>query len=185
MSVQLSADLADDRYGVARAALSTIPIAVVLVGAADGALRSCATGTAMYVSFEPARIAIALHPGSRTCRHVEASGEFSVSVLRADQLDVAAVAGRGASGDDKFAALGLPVAPAPDGLAAPGLRGAAAILWCRTVERVAVGDHILFVGDVVAFDAGDETVTPLVRHRRRYAELGEALTDPAPEGYPT
>jgi flavin reductase (DIM6/NTAB) family NADH-FMN oxidoreductase RutF len=47
------------------------------------------------------------HSGSRTLRLIEASGRFSVSILRDVQLDAAMKAGHGASGDDNFAALGI------------------------------------------------------------------------------
>jgi len=184
MTVQRAADVTEDRYGVARAALAEIPLAVVLVGAGHEGARSCATATAMYVSFSPPRISIALHPGSRTCALVDASGKFSVSILHASQADVATAAGKGAPGDDKFAALGLDIVE-PDPGSAPGLAGAAAILWCSVVERVAVGDHALFVGDVDEYTVDAAPVVPLLRHRRRYAALGDVLGDVAPDGYPT
>lgn len=182
-AVVRAADLAADRYAVARAALAEVPLSVVVLGAAHGEDRSCATGTAMYVSFSPPRLAIALHPGSTTCRLVEASGSFSVSVLRADQVDVAAAAGHGAPGSDKFATLGLATREGVPGV--PALADAAFATWCRVTDRLPVGDHVLFVGEVVAFAPAAASVTPLMRHRRRYAALGEYLGDEAPEGYPT
>src|SRR5437868_11464842 len=104
-----------DRYAVARAALSRIPHGVAIIGAADGPERSCATGTAMYVSFEPPMVAIAEHPGSRTCALIRTSGSFSVSFLHASQQDIAERAGRSAAGPDKFATLDVPPLEAPDG----------------------------------------------------------------------
>src|SRR2546430_3631388 len=70
-----------DRYEVARAALSRIPHGVAIIGAADGPERSCATGTAMYVSFVPAMVVIADHPGSRTCKLIHKSRACMRSVL--------------------------------------------------------------------------------------------------------
>lgn len=176
-----------DRYATARSALSTIPLAVVVVGAGDADHRSCATGTAMYVSFVPPRLAIALHPGSRTCALVDEHRRFSISVLRDDQVDLAGRAGRGGTGDDKFAALGLDVAIGPDGT--PALADASAVLWCRVVDDHPVGDHRLFVGEVEAYDRRDldapDARPALVRHRRRYASIGAWSSDEAPEGYPT
>lgn len=176
-----------DRYAVARAALSGVPLAVVLVGAGSGTDRSCATGTAMYVSFAPPRLAIALHPGSRTCAFVEATGRFSISVMTEDQVELAGRAGRSGGGADKFAALGMTVVE--DAAGTPALAAAPLIAWCRVVEDLAVGDHRLFVGEVTAYDrAGlDDPDTPaaLVRHQRRYASIGQWLSEEAPEGYPT
>src|SRR5256885_2133828 len=68
------AENAGDRYAVARTALSRIPRGGAIIGAADGAERSCATGTAMYVSFVPPMVVIAEHPGSRTCKLIQRSG---------------------------------------------------------------------------------------------------------------
>ena len=184
MEIERAADHADDRYAVARAALSSIPLSVVVIGAGDGPDRSCATGTAMYVSFSPPMLAVALHPGSHTSRLVEAGRAFSVSVLHADQLDVAAAAGRGGPGTDKFADLGLETVDAAELPGTPGLASAAFVLWCRVAEQLASGDHRLYVGEVVAY-GGLGTDRPLLRHRRRYAELGAWLSEPAPEGYPT
>ncbi len=176
-----------DRYATARQALSTIPLAVVLIGAADGTSRGCATGTAMYVSFAPPRLAVALHPGSRTTALVRLSGWFSVSVLRDDQVDLAMRAGKGGGGDDKFAHLGAAVVVGP--ASTPALADAAAVVWCRVVDESEVGDHRLFVGEVAAWDRramdDPEGRPALVRHQRRYASIGPWASSEAPEGYPT
>ncbi len=189
--VVIAADLAADRYAVARAALAEVPLSVVVLGAAQGDVRSCATGTAMYVSFAPPRFAVALHPGSGTCRLVEATGAFSLSVLRADQQAVAAAAGRGATGTDKFMALGLAVRETSALPGVPALADAGFVAWCRVTDRLPTGDHVLLVGEVVAFAppsgdaAGGLEDVPLMRHQRRYAALGGWLSEAAPEGYPT
>lgn len=176
-----------DRYRTAREALAALPMSVVIVGAANDRHRSCATGTAMYVSFAPARLAIALrHPGSRTAELVDRSGRFSVSVLAQSHLDCAMAAGRSSSGGlDKFAALGLPVIEGPAGT--PALASSTLVMWCDVVSRSDAGDHILVVGEVTAYEQGsaDSDEPALVRHRRRFATVGEWLTDEAPEGYPT
>ncbi|MBX3030224.1 MAG: flavin reductase [Chloroflexi bacterium] len=185
-------DLASDRFAVARAALAEVPLPVVVLGAADGEARSCATGTAMYVSFAPARLAVAIHPGSTTCRLVEATGRFSISVLRADQVAVAVAAGHGASGTDKFATLGLATRETDLLPGVPALADASSIAWCRVTDRLPTGDHVLFVGEVVAFappvtaaEAGGLEDVPLLRHQRRYAALGSWLSDTGLDGYPT
>jgi flavin reductase (DIM6/NTAB) family NADH-FMN oxidoreductase RutF len=176
-----------DRYRTAREALAGLPMAVVLVGAgADGA-RSCATGTAMYVSFSPPRLVVALHPGSHTCALIQRTERFSVSVLDVDDLAIAAAAGRSAPGPDKFSSLGLDAVDGPAGT--PALQGASLILWCRVVDHHDAGDHRLFTGEVEAYDRSgldDATARPaLLRQQRRYASIGGWLSEEAPEGYPT
>jgi flavin reductase (DIM6/NTAB) family NADH-FMN oxidoreductase RutF len=177
---------ASDRYAVAKAALAQLPHPVVVIGAAAEGERSCATGTAMYVSHAPAQVAIALHPGSRTAKLIDRSGEFSVSVLTGEQQNVAEAAGRsGPPGQDKLTALGIPVAEAPAGVTAPAVDGSLAILWCRVVHRIPSGDHVVQIGDVVAYRADPDKGDALLRFRRRYFGIGRSTSDESPEGYPT
>jgi flavin reductase (DIM6/NTAB) family NADH-FMN oxidoreductase RutF len=174
-----------DRFELARTALSRIPHPVVIVASAAGSERSCATGTAMYVSMAPAQIAVALYPGGHTARLIERSGEFSVSVVTQAQQDVAAAAGRSvAAGEDKFIALRIPVQGAPPGAAAPAVAGSLAVLWCRVVQRVPTGDHVLHIGEVIAHRDDEHKLDALLRFKRRYMNVGHWTSDESPEGYP-
>ena len=180
-----------DRYAVARRALSRIPHGVAIIGAADGAELSCATGTAMYVSFVPPLLAIAEHPGSRTAKLIVRSGAFSVSLLARGQQRIAELAGVSGSGPDKFAALGIETETAPHGQGAqggqgaPGVAGAIAILWCAVRDTLTTGDHLLFIGEVIADRVALDGADALLRYRRRYSAIGEPTSGEAPEGYPT
>jgi flavin reductase (DIM6/NTAB) family NADH-FMN oxidoreductase RutF len=172
-------------YAVAREVLSRIAHHVAIVGAAHGGERSCATGTTMYVSLSPAMIAIAEHHGSRTTRLIRESGEFSVSLLHDSQQELAAAAGKSAQGPDKFATLKIPIAEPPEGFAAPGVAGSAAVLWCRVARSIETGDHLLFIGEVGAHKVDDRRYEPLLRYRRRYSRIGHWTSEESPEGYPT
>lgn len=175
-----------DRYEIARLALSRIPHGVAIIGAADGVERSCATGTAMYVSFVPPMVAIAEHPGSRTCRLIQKTGAFSVSFLHSSQQDIAERAGRSADGPDKFATLKIrPLEAPPDAGGAPAVAGSMAVLWCVVRDARESGDHILFTGEVRAHQVDPAKVDALLRFRRRYAHIGHVTSEEAPEGYPT
>lgn len=173
------------RFALAKGALSQIPLPVVIIGAAADGERSCATGTAMYVSMAPAQIAVALYPGSKTSKLIERSGEFSVSVVTRAQQDVAIAAGKGvAAGEDKFAVLRIPVLDAPSGASAPAVAGSIAAIWCRVVHRVPTGDHVLHVGEVIAHRPDEQQEDALLRFRRRYLNTGEWTSEESPEGYP-
>lgn len=137
----------------------------------------------MYVSLSPAMIAIAEHPGSRTCRLIEASRRFSVSLLRASQQDIAVKAGHSAKGDDKFAALGIEPLLRP-GLA-PAVAGSIAVLWCEVRSSQDTGDHRVFIADVVDHQVDPGKQDALLRYRRRYFDIGAATSEESPEGYPT
>jgi len=154
-----------DRYAVARTVLSRIPHGVAIIGAADGAERSCATGTAMYVSFVPPMIAIAEHPGSRTCKLIQRSGAFSVSFLHASQQDIAE--------------------RAADAGGAPAVADSMAVLWCVVRDSRETGDHLLFTGEVRAHQIGSAKIDALLRFRRRYVHMGHETSEESPEGYPT
>ena len=174
-----------DRYGIARSVLSRIAHAVTIVGAAKGTERACATGTTMYVSLAPAMIAIAEHTGSRTTRMIKETGEFSVSLLRDSQQDLAVAAGRSAEGPDKFKTLGIRPLEAPAGFSAPGVEGSLAVVWCRVVQTLTTGDHLLFVGEIGAHHIDEGPGDPLLRFDRRYSRIGDRTSGEAPEGYPT
>lgn len=174
-----------DPYAIARLVLSRIAHPVAIIGAARGAERACATGTLMYVSLQPAMVAVAEHHGSRTTRLIGESGQFSVSLLHDSQQDLAAAAGKSASGPDKFATLRIPVVEPPDGLTAPAVAGSIAILWCRVTRSVETGDHELFIGEVAAHLIDERRVDPLLRYRRRYMRSGHWTSEESPEGYPT
>jgi flavin reductase (DIM6/NTAB) family NADH-FMN oxidoreductase RutF len=174
-----------DRFALAKAALSQLPHPVAVIGASAGGERSCATGTAMYVSMAPAQVAVALYPGSHTAKLIEKSGEFSVSVLTQAQQDVAAAAGRSVpAGEDKFASLRIPVLDPPPGSSAPAVEGSLAVLWCRVVQRIPTGDHVLHIGEVVAHRPDETKLDALLRFRRRYLNVGHWTSDESPEGYP-
>ncbi len=173
-----------NRYDVARRVLSLIPHPVVIVGAAHGDERSCATGTVMYVSHAPPMLAIAEHPGSRTARLIQSSGEFSVSILHDAQQDIAVTAGHSAEGPDKFATLGIPVSVLPES-ATPAVDGSIAMIWCKVRQRHETGDHVLFVGEVFASVVNERKIDALLRYRRRYLRMGHWTSEEAPEGYPT
>src|SRR5207245_4432047 len=136
-----------DRYAAAKTVLSRIAHPVAIIGAANGAERSCSTGTVMYVSHSPAMVAIAQHPGSRTTRLIQASREFSVSLLHDAQQELAMAAGRSADGADKFAALKIPAREQPD-FKAPAVDGSIAMLWCRVLAERPNGGHIIVMGGV-------------------------------------
>jgi flavin reductase (DIM6/NTAB) family NADH-FMN oxidoreductase RutF len=177
--------MSEDRLGPARAAFGPIAMPVTIVASAAEGRGSWATATVMYVSFRPPQICVALSPGSRTLAMARASGELSVSLLAASQQSLAIRAGRRTPGD----VVGIPDAyalPPPDGFHSRGVAGAMETLWCRVENEVPTADHVLVIATVVVQQGGleDGSDRPLLRLHRRYHALGEALSEPSPEGYP-
>jgi len=168
-----AAETRPDPYAAAKQVLSQIPHPVVIIGAAHGDERSCATATTMYVSHVPPMLAIAEHPGSRTTR-----------LLHDAQQELAVQAGHSAPGADKFAALKIPIVT-QSFTKVPAVAGSIAQMWCKVRDTRPTGDHVLFVGEVVAATVNDRKFDALLRYRRRYMRMGHWTSEEAPEGYPT
>lgn len=93
---------------------------------------------------------------------------WGVNVLGADQQDISArLAQPGA-----FDATDLDLVRLGE---TPVLRSALTRLSCRTVERTVMGDHLMIVGAVEAFDTDDASRVALTYFRGRYgrAALGD------------
>jgi flavin reductase (DIM6/NTAB) family NADH-FMN oxidoreductase RutF len=165
------------------AALRELVLSVVVVAASDGAATACATSTTSYVSLSPPVLAVALRPGSRTAQMVLRTQQFSVSVLAADQAELARRAGRPGTATNKMAEAGITPQPPPDATGPPGVAGSGAVLWCAVTDAVPVGDSLVIFGQVTSHQAvGDDPL--LIRHRRRYLATGPPVAPDLPEGYP-
>src|SRR5205085_3631089 len=155
--------------------LASLALPVAIIAAAGEGERTCSTGTATHVSFEPPLVATALT--GRTGRIARAAGEFSVSLLTSEQAELAVRAARPSEGD-KFLEQEIPTVEPPRGLAAPGIAGSLAVYWCRIERDVGA----LLVGRVEASSSADGEA--LVRFRRRYRALGGELAVSEESAYP-
>lgn len=122
------------------------------------------------VSLEPPLILWSLNRDSRTLSSFEGSGYFAVHILRQDQIDLSTRFATPTS--DKFA--GLETTEGNGGV--PLLKGCAARLECRTYNRHPAGDHVIFIGEVIVFEASED-VDPLLYHGGRYARLQNMPTE--------
>ena len=129
-------------------ALQLLPSPVVIVGAADGPLRGGLTAAwVTRVSTAPPLLAVAVSPLRHTHGMLHDGGEFTVSVLREEQVEVARLFGLQSGRDlDKWERT--PAVLLGGGV--PALRDCAARMLCRLVGRHPAGDHDLLVGEVLA-----------------------------------
>jgi 3-hydroxy-9,10-secoandrosta-1,3,5(10)-triene-9,17-dione monooxygenase reductase component len=169
------------------AGLRELVLGVVIVAVGEPGANSCATTTASYVSLHPPMVCVPLRPASRTAQLIADTGRFSLSVLTAEQSELAERAGHPATGLDKMSEIGANSELSPSAPGDPsGIGGSAAVLWCALRDVVTAGDHSVFFGEVTA--SRGQVDGPggalLVRHHRRYLATGEPVTSPAPEGYP-
>lgn len=98
--------------------------------------------------------------------------QFVVNILSEEQIALSAQFAR--SREDKWAG----VAYETGSLGIPVLSAAAAIFECKTRHTYMGGDHVIFVGEVVAA-AYDPERKPLAFHQGKYRRLGAALSQPA------
>ncbi len=128
-------------------ALHLLASPVVVVGAADGERRGGLTAAwVSRVSASPPLLVVSVSPLRHTHGLLRDGGEFTVSVLREGQVEVARLFGLQSGRDlDKWERT--PAVLLGGGV--PALRDCAARLLCRLAGRHPAGDHELLVGEVL------------------------------------
>jgi len=140
-------------------------VTVVTTRAAGGEPIGLTVNSFSSVSLQPPLVLWSLARDAQSLPAFEQAAHWAVHVLAARQEDLSARFA--ARGTDKFAGLAF-----DDGIGGqPLLRGCAARFQCRSAFRYDGGDHVIFVGEVVALDRSDSP--PLVFHRGRYAVAGQ------------
>ena len=115
------------------------------------------------LSLHPPLVLVCIESNVRTHDAIAAAGAFGVSILGQHQIDVS---NRFASrNDDKFVGAELRRGE----LGVPLIEGAICTIECRLREKLAGGDHSIFIGEVV--DVQTAEGAPLVYYRSGYREL--------------
>jgi len=154
---------------VLRTALGRFATGVTIVScrAADGSPVGLTANSFNALSLQPPLILWSLRGSSANLDAFLTAPHFAVSVLAESQVELSR---RFASQmPDKFAegswssgAGGVPV-----------LAGCAAVFECEQMSHQVAGDHVLFIGQVLAVT--EAPVTPLVFQSGHYRMLGEIL----------
>lgn len=154
---------------VLRVALGRFTTGVTIVTCleAAGSPVGLTANSFQSLSLSPPLILWSLRRSSASLPAFEAANHFTVNVLAESQVDLSR---RFASPSaDKFRAgvwsAGLGGAPV--------LAGCAAVLECERVDARAVGDHVLFIGQVCRLF--ESPLPPLVYQSGHYRLLGEVL----------
>ncbi len=148
-------------------------VAVVTVRAGDK-VNAMTAAWAVPVSQRPALVVVNIAPQRYTHDLIMEAKEFGLSILADDQMEVSQHAGT-VSGRkvDKFES-GVLRKKAPAVTSTPVLAGCAATMECRLEKAIAMGDHTIFVGRVVALEK-DANKKPLVLHRGTYYKLTDSV----------
>lgn len=136
-------------------------VTVITTRAADGTPLGMTVSSFNSVSLEPPLVLWSLANSSLSLPAFRAAEHWIVHVLGSDQESLSGRFAR--RGEDKFAGLEHDLGVGD----APLLRGCSARFQCRTAFQYEGGDHVIFVGEVLAFDREDHA--PLVFHGGRYA----------------
>jgi len=145
-----------------RRILWRMPSGIYLLGSAAGGRRNLMTHNwAVQVSIVPKLLAVSVRQDALTHGLVAESGAFSLSFLkREDRAVVRAFTKPVPEGPEPGMLGGLAVRVGATGV--PVLAQAVAWLECDVRQRLDVGDHTLFVGEVVDCSAPDEQ-SPVLR----------------------
>ncbi|GHC73528.1 reductase [Streptomyces cinnamoneus] len=160
-----------------RAALARLAAGVVLVTAHDpedgprGEDVGMTATAFVSVSLEPPLVMVSVRNGSRMDDLLERRHLWAVSVLSESQRHIAGRFAMKGRISDRL--LFEDVAhERGEASGAPLVRGALAVLECRTEQRVVAGDHTLVIGRVLRADAPSTESGPLTYFRGRYRQLG-------------
>jgi flavin reductase (DIM6/NTAB) family NADH-FMN oxidoreductase RutF len=130
------------------AALALFSYGLYAVGVRDGEERNAFTANwVTQVSSNPARVAVAVETDGRSVGMLHRSGAFSVCVYGADQRKMAARLARPSHrAPGKLSEYEHVDGP---GTGAPVLTDCLGYVECRLHHVLELGDHVLFVGEVV------------------------------------
>jgi flavin reductase (DIM6/NTAB) family NADH-FMN oxidoreductase RutF len=139
------------------------------------------------VCSDPPMVGIGVRPQRHSHSLIEETGEFVINIPSEDLLEITDRCGHVSGSDvDKFAALGVTPESASV-VKTPLIAECPVNLECKVVQKISLGAHDLFLGEIVAVHV-DETVLdekgrridygkakPFVLTHAEYRGLGEAI----------
>lgn len=131
------------------------------------------------VSLEPPLVLVCVMNDTQGSTSIQQNGVFAVNVLASDQEELSRyfASPDRPRGWDTF--QGLSYHHEVSG--SPVLDGIAAYFDCRLVDSHRAGDHIIFIGEVLALGS-DTDVRPLLFHHGRYRQVSPDPGHRVPEG---
>lgn len=148
-----------------RTALGRFPTGVAVITAPDpdGGFVGMTVNSFTSVSLDPPLVLWCIDRDAWSLPAFLKAGYYAVNVLAVDQRGIADRFAR--RGEEKFAGLEV-----EEGIGGTALLGTyVARFQCRTVQVHEAGDHLVLVGEVLAFDRCDRP--PLVFFAGRYGEV--------------
>lgn len=135
----------------------------------QGLIHGMTVSSFTSVALEPPQVLASIQKDTRTYELADQSGSFSITILSTDQQEISErFAGR--MGEDQNRFEDLVVDTLITG--SPFIRGGLAYLDCQIRQRVDLGSHLVFIGEVVAVQEFDR-LNPLLYYNRAYRMLQE------------
>jgi flavin reductase (DIM6/NTAB) family NADH-FMN oxidoreductase RutF len=119
----------------------------------------------LSVSLAPPRVLISIMTDADAWKTIRQSRTFAVSVLTASQRGISERFAKHIPSVEKFAGIDLHRGRTDAAL----IDGALAVFECQLLQEIDAGDHMLFLGLVVAVEEGVDA-PPLLFYRSGYAE---------------
>jgi len=136
-----------------------------------------------YVSCSPSMMAVCINPHHATHQNILETKEFGLNICAGDQSVLASVSGmKSGALVDKIKILkelgfefykGFQIKPLM-------IKGASMNAECKVIKEIEIGDHTMFVGEVVDLKA-DTSKNPLVYMNGKYWEFGKQIEKPSEE----
>lgn len=117
------------------------------------------------VSLDPPLVLVCVISGTRGAETIEQNGVFAVNILCEDQEPISRYFSSRERPSGRAGFAEIPHTTAVTG--SPILLGAGGFLDCRLVDRHEAGDHVIFIGEVVALGFESE-FSPLLFHAGKY-----------------
>ena len=134
--------------------LSPVPATLIGSGAEEksGLVQNLMTAAwAGTVCSDPPMVSVSIRPSRYTYELVEKSGEFTVNLTDRGLLKAADYCGvRSGREEDKFARCGLTKVRAEGLRLAPAIAESPVYLACKVQNRLALGSHVMYIGEIVS-----------------------------------
>lgn len=164
-----------DKDFTGRKAMGAIGSPVVLISSSHNGSRGIMTINMIAgLSFNPPLIGVSLSNHSHTASVINESREFAINIISGDEIDLAKRIGASTGRKiDKFAEFGIDTFEGKE-IAGPLVKGAHTVLECMVSEIVDIGNHSLYIAEVVAYHEF-EKAGPLYLYHGKYYSIGEQL----------
>ena len=163
--------MSDEQRLALRSMMARFATGVAVVAARQGPFLSGMTANAVTsVTVDPPIMLVSIGKRSETHRAIEGSHSFAISVLSAEQQPLAECFAQPITATKLQRFCDAPWHEAETG--SPILDGTIAYFDCRLVESHQVGDHTIFLGEIVS--AGSEPdADPLIWFASGYRRMAQ------------